>query len=78
MGGEGHDHYMRILNIGRATVNQLVSMKMLLLALALVGYGSNDNRLRVWETVYGWFVIMIIYIFVRDYLQYINFFEPER
>ena len=53
MGGEGHDHYMRTPNIRRATVNQLVSMKMWVLALALVGYGSNDNRLRVWETVHG-------------------------
>ena len=60
MGGEGHDHYMRTPNIERATVNQLVSMKMWVLALALVGYGSNDNRLRVWETVHGWFSIMII------------------
>ena len=70
---EGDDHYMRTLSLGLATVNQLVSMKMWVLVLALVGYGSNDNRLRVWETVHGWFDIMIINIFIRDYLQYINF-----
>ena len=38
--------------------------------MALVGYGSNDKRLRVWEKV-DW---MDANIFIRDYyLQYTNF-----
>ena len=53
-------------------------MKMQVIVMALVGYGSNDSRLRVWETVHGLLDIMITSIF-RDYcLQYNHFFEPER
>ena len=42
--------------------------------MLLVEYGSNENRLGVWEKVVGWFFILIASIFVRDnYLQYTNF-----
>ena len=42
--------------------------------MVLVEYGSNHNRLGVWETVVGWFSILIANVFIRDnYLQYTNF-----
>ena len=42
--------------------------------MALVGYGSNSNSLRLGRVWIGWFSILIASIFIRDYyLQYTNF-----
>ena len=42
--------------------------------MALVGYGSNNNSLRLGRVWIGWFSILIASIFIRDYyLQYTNF-----
>ena len=43
-------------------IKQLVSKGMWVLVLVLVGHGSNENRLRVWEKVDG-----------LPHLKYINF-----
>ena len=41
--------------------------------MVLVGHGSNDNRITVWEKYTGWFAIPIANTFFRDYyLQYTN------
>ena len=42
--------------------------------MALVGYESNNNSLRLGREWIGWFSILIASIFIRDYyLQYTNF-----
>ena len=43
---ENDKHGMKIIFVGR-----LASGGMLGLLMVLVGFGSNDNRLRVWERV---------------------------
>ena len=75
MGGEGQEWYIRVLNLGWNQVKQLVFRGMWVLMMVLVGYGSNANRLRVWEKV-NWmrFTIPTASILIRDcYLQYTNF-----
>ena len=53
-------------------VRQLISRGLWGLVMVLVGYGSNNNRLRVCERV-EWFAILIASIFTRGYyLQRIN------
>ena len=51
MGGNGHEWYMRMLNVGWKSSKQLVPRRMWVLVMVLVGYGSNDNSLRVKEKV---------------------------
>ena len=49
MGGEGHKYYMKMLNLGWKSIE--TNWGMWVLVMVLVGYGSNDNRLRLWEKV---------------------------
>ena len=55
MGGKGHEQYMRMLNLDKNKVKQLVSRAMWVLVKVLVEYGSNDNMVRVWEKI-NWMV----------------------
>ena len=49
---------------------------MWVLVMVLVGYGSNDKRLRVWEKVDWRFTIPIANFFIRDYyVQYNQYVE---
>ena len=42
--------------------------------MVLVGHGRNDNRVRYGRRWIGWFFILTVCIFMRDYyLQYSNF-----
>ena len=52
MGGEGYEQYRRTLNAKHwKSTDALVSRGVWVLAMVLVGYGGNDNRLRVWDVV---------------------------
>ena len=57
------------------TIKLLISSGMWGLAIVLVVYGSGNNRLRVHEREWiGWFAILILCIFPREYyLQQTNF-----
>ena len=46
---------MRMLNVWWKSVKQLVSRGIWVLVRVLVGYGSNNNSLRVWEK-FDWMV----------------------
>ena len=51
MGEEGHEYYMRMLNLRWKSSEATGFRGIWVLLMVLVGYGSNDNRLRVWEKV---------------------------
>ena len=65
MGGDGHEYYIRMLKLGWVTVKKLFSRELWVLVKVLIGYGSNENKLRLWEMWIGWFAILIVSTFIR-------------